>query len=127
MEFGVSIKPIRSRTGLINDFNFTDIGLGGNLNALSTDLRPTNIGLDDNNVAIGAYDAALPFLLGRYASIVRTNYNYDTAGNAFAPGTGKIRDYRYNEFEVYAQDTWRVRSDLERYLRLALAVLPRTV
>ena len=59
----------------------------------------------------GNYDGAFAFLLGRYASIA-TNFNYDISGDAFAPGTGKIRDFRYDEYEVYAQDNWKMRTDL---------------
>jgi hypothetical protein len=111
MAFGISIKPIRLRSSATNDFNFADLGLGGNLQALSPAQRPADIALDPNNVAISNYDFAFPFLLGRYA-IIRTNFNYDTAGNAFPLGTGQSRDYRYNEYEAYAQDSWRVRNDL---------------
>jgi Carboxypeptidase regulatory-like domain len=109
MSFGISIKPIRLRSSSTNDFNFADLGLGGNLLALSPALRPADIAA--NNLAVMNYDAAFPFLLGRYATI-RTNFNYDTAGNPFPLGTGQSRDYRYNEYEAYAQDSWRVRNDL---------------
>jgi Carboxypeptidase regulatory-like domain len=109
MAFGVSIKPIRLRTGLVGDFNFVDLGLGGNLPGLSPAQRPADISA--NSLAIMSYDAAFPFLLGRY-SINRTNFNYDRAGNALPLGTGQSRDYRYNEYEAYAQDSWRVRNDL---------------
>ncbi len=88
-----------------------DLGLGGNLLALNAALRPADIGTDINNVAINNYDFAFPFLLGRY-SLITTNFNYDTAGNPFPLGTGQTRDYRYNEYEAYAQDSWRVRNDL---------------
>jgi Carboxypeptidase regulatory-like domain len=111
MSFGVSIKPIRFRTGLLADFNVADLGLGGNLLALGPTLRPADIGADPNNVAINNYDSAFPFLLGRYATIL-TNFNYDAAGNPFPLGTGQSRDYRYNEYEAYAQDSWRVRNNL---------------
>jgi Carboxypeptidase regulatory-like domain len=111
MAFGVSIKPIRSKTTLVNDFNFANIGIGGLIPNLEDGLRPTDIGMDDNLVAINNYDAAFPFLLGRYANI-NTNFNYDTAGNAIPLANGKVRDYRYNEYEVYAQDSWKVRNDL---------------
>lgn len=109
LQFGGQFKPIRSRSSIINDFNFATVGLGGNTGTLNATLRPTTIGT--GNARTSNYDAAFAFLLGRYAQI-QTNYNYDPSGNAFAPGTGKARDFRYNEYEVYAQDTWRVRSDL---------------
>jgi Carboxypeptidase regulatory-like domain len=110
MSFGVSIKPIRLQNTLVNDFNFATLGLGGLTNALDGSLRPIDILQDANQVAIGNYDAALPFLLGRYASI-NTNYNYDISGNALPAASGKVRDYRYNEFELYAQDSWKVRNN----------------
>jgi Carboxypeptidase regulatory-like domain len=109
MAFGVSIKPIRFRSRATNDFNFADLGLGGNLAALNAAVRPADIGAGP--IATSNYDLAFPFLLGRYASI-NTIFNYDTAGNAFPLGTGQSRDYRYNEYEAYAQDSWRVRNDL---------------
>jgi Carboxypeptidase regulatory-like domain len=116
MSFGVSIKPIRFRTSLVNGFNFADLGLGGNLLGLTPldptqNLRPADIALDPNGIAISNYDSAFPFLLGRYAAI-NTNFNYDQAGNALPLGTGQMRDYRYNEYEAYAQDSWRVRNNL---------------
>jgi len=109
LDFGGVIKPIGSKSGIINDFNFPAIGLGGLTPALNPTLRPIDIGA--GAARAGNYDAAFAFLLGRYAS-VGTNFNYDTSGSAFAPGTGKKRDFRYNEYEVYAQDSWRVRTSL---------------
>ena len=109
IEFGGSFKPIKSQSGLTNDFNFVTVGLGGLLSSLDPSLRPATIGA--GTTRSGNYDAAFAFLLGRYAQVA-TNFNYDPAGNAFAPGTGKNRDYRYNELELYVQDNWRVRNNL---------------
>ncbi|HKX31698.1 MAG TPA: TonB-dependent receptor [Blastocatellia bacterium] len=109
MSFGISIKPIRSNSSIVNDFNFVELGIGGNTPTLNAGLRPQDIG--GGTTPTQNYDAAFAFLLGRYQSI-GTNFNYDTMGNAFAPGTGKSRKYRYNEYEVYAQDSWRARNDL---------------
>jgi hypothetical protein len=109
LTFGVAVKPIDSKSGIINDFNFPTIGIGGLTSTLDPSLRPDDIGADvlpEEN-----YDAAFAFLLGRYASIT-TNFNYDTSGNPFALATGKKRDFRYNEYEVYAQDSWKARNSL---------------
>lgn len=111
IEFGGSFKPIDSSSGIVNDFNFPGVGLGGLLGALQPSLRPGTIASNTNTTITGNYDAAFTFLLGRY-STVGTNFNYDPAGNAFAPGTGKQRDYRYDELELYVQDNWRVRNNL---------------
>jgi hypothetical protein len=109
LQLGFSIKPIRSRSGLINDFNFVGVGLGGNTDALDETLRPTTILQDTTPTE--AYDSAFAFLLGRIGTI-NTNYNYGVSGNAFSPGTGKERDFRYNEYEYYVQDNWKIRNDL---------------
>ena len=108
-EFGGSMKPIDSKSGLVNDFNFPTVGLGGLLASLDSSLRPATIG--SGTARSGNYDSAFTFLLGRYAQIA-TNFNYDVSGTAFAPGTGKHRDYKYNETELYFQDNWRIRNNL---------------
>jgi carboxypeptidase family protein len=111
IEFGSSFKPIDSDSGLVNDFHFPSVGIGGLLGALDPSLRPAAIASNTNTTLTGNYDAAFAFLLGRFAS-VSTNFNYDPSGTAFAPATGKKRDYRYDELELYVQDNWRVRNNL---------------
>ena len=108
-EFGGSLKPIDSKSGIVNDFNFPTVGLGGLLASLDPTLRPGTIGT--GTARSSNYDSAFTFLLGRFAQI-STNFNYDTTGTAFAPGTGKHRDYKYNESEFYVQDNWRIRNNL---------------
>jgi hypothetical protein len=109
IEFGGSFKPTNQNSGLVNDFNFITVGLGGSLTALNASLRPATI--RNNTAARGSYDSAFSFLLGRYAQVA-TNFNYDPSGTAFPPGTGKERNYRYDETEVYVQDNWRIRNNL---------------
>jgi len=111
IEFGGSFKPIKSESGIQNDFNFVSVGLGGRLTALEPGLRPTTIASNANTTITGNYDSAFAFLLGRYASVA-TNFNYDPSGTPFALATGKHRDYRYNELELYVQDNWRIRNNL---------------
>lgn len=111
IEFGGSFKPIKSESGIQNDFNFISVGLGGRLTALEPSLRPDNIASNANTTITGNYDSAFTFLLGRYASVA-TNFNYDPNGTAFPLATGKHRDYRYNELELYVQDNWRIRNNL---------------
>ncbi|HEY6403091.1 MAG TPA: hypothetical protein VI479_16855, partial [Blastocatellia bacterium] len=109
LTFGVAVKPIDSKSGIINDFNFPTIGIGGSTGELDPSLRPNDIRA--NVLPAENYDAAFAFLLGRYA-LITTNFNYDTSGNPFALGAGKKRDFRYNEYEVYAQDSWKARNSL---------------
>jgi Carboxypeptidase regulatory-like domain len=109
MEFGTDIKLIRQISALKNDLNFIGIGLGGATGQLDATLRPADINQDPS--AISNWDDAFPFDLGRYSSVT-TNFNYTKSGDPLPNGTGKSRYYNYNEFEFYAQDSWKARSDL---------------
>jgi hypothetical protein len=109
LDFGTDIKLTRQISGLKTDFNFYEIGLGGNLQQLDQSLRPIDINQDPS--AISNWDNAFPFLLGRYSEAI-TNFNYDKSGNILPAGTGKNRDFYYNEYEIYGQDTWKLRTDL---------------
>jgi len=115
VQFGMQFKPIHQNSSLISDFNFINIGLGGrtlNLNVPAgvPTLRPSNI-LSTSTTARSFYDTAFTFLLGRVAS-VDTSFVYDKEGNPQPLASGRKRDYIYNEYEPYIQDSWRVRSDL---------------
>jgi hypothetical protein len=116
-QFGGQFKPIRQNTTLTNDYNFPGVGLGGNLSNLDSAaaLRPSNI--LNSATARSNYDAALVFALGRMA-FLQTRYVYDPAGNPQPLATGRKRDWVYNEYELYAQDNWRIRNDLALSLGL---------
>ena len=113
--FGGSFKTINQKTNLTSDFNFPTVGLGGNFasslgtSATVNSLRPGNI----LNVAASrnAYDSAFAFLLGTIPSVA-TRFNYNAAATALPLTTGRNRDWRYVEYESYAQDNWKVRNDL---------------
>lgn len=111
MAFGGTFKPISQRSTLFNDFNFPTIGLGGLVNSLNSTLRPGDILQDPNGIANTQWDNAFPYILGRFAS-VNSNFNYGKTGTAFKNGSGSRRDYKYNEYELYAQDSWKIRKDL---------------
>ena len=115
--FGGSFKPIRQKSVLINDFNFVSVGLGGNTLSFDTDpdglpgvLRPQNL-RPFSSTAYSTFDNAFALALGRLGSL-DTNFVYDTQGNVQPLGTGRSRDYVYNEYEFYVQDNWKLRSDL---------------
>jgi hypothetical protein len=108
--FGASFKPIKSVSGLVNDFNTVGVGLGGGLTTLDASVRPGVVGPAITS-GTANYDASFAFLLGRIGSLA-TTYTYSRDGIANAPGTGKLRDFRYNEYEYYVQDNWKIRSDL---------------
>ena len=108
--FGGQFKPIRQKSVLINDFNFATIGLGGNTLELSTSLRPPDL-RPGSATARSTFDNAFTLGLGRLA-VLDTNFVYDTQGNPQPLGTGRSRDYVYNETELYVQDNWKLTTDL---------------
>ena len=85
------------------------MGLGQSLPGLDPSQEPGNILQDP--VSTTLWDSAFAFALGHVGDI-STNVNYDSSLNPLPLGTGHTRNYRYFETEVYAQDTWKARSDL---------------
>lgn len=114
-QFGGVWKPIRTRTHLVNDFDFINVGIGNALPSLPATSRPANLltdpGVDPNGVAASNWDGYFAGALG-LINQDQSAFNYSKAGDAFAHGTGERRDYRYYNYEFYGQDTWRLRSDL---------------
>lgn len=121
-QFGGQYKPIHQKSSLISDFNYATIGLGGNTTTLNASLRPTNL-RPNSTTATTNFDANFAFLLGRMASL-NTNFVYDTAGNPQPLASGRRRDYVYNEYELYVQDNWKVRTDLALNLGLRWHLYP---
>jgi len=120
-QFGASYKPIRQNTTLINDYDFPGVGLGGGLTALNASLRPSNI--LPGTTAASNWDAAYSLALGRLA-FLQTRFVFDPSGAVQARGTGRKRNWVYNEYEFYAQDNWRVRSDLTLNLGVRYQLYP---
>jgi hypothetical protein len=109
LTFGTDIKPIRVQSTNQSDVNFVGIGLGGNILALDASTRPADISSDP--AAQAEWDNAFPLLLGRYSS-TDSFIAYDKSGTPLAPYSTTQRNFHYNEYEFYAQDSWRVRPDL---------------
>ncbi|HEX3435156.1 MAG TPA: carboxypeptidase-like regulatory domain-containing protein [Pseudacidobacterium sp.] len=57
-----------------------------------------------------AYNNAIMTLVGTITE-GDAIYNYDKSGGLIAVGAPLKRDYRWNEYEFYAQDTWKILSN----------------
>jgi hypothetical protein len=68
------------------------------------------------------YDIAVMGLMG-IVSEVTSQYNQDTKGNIIPEGQVIPRKFRNNEFEFYAQDSWRAKSNLTFTLGLRYTLL----
>jgi hypothetical protein len=109
LQFGADIKPIRVHSTNVNDVNFDDLGLQSQITSLNPSLRPADISTNSGLQTI--WDNSFTTILGRYAS-VSSQYDYNVAGSAFPQFVPAIRDFHYNEYEFFVQDSWKVRSDL---------------
>jgi hypothetical protein len=109
--FGTDIKPIRVKSSNQADINFVSIGLdnGSSLNQLDDSTRPADISQDP--AAQAEWDRAFTMLLGRYNQ-TDSFYAYDHSGNPLAQYSTTHRDFHYNEYEFYGQDSWKIRRDL---------------
>jgi hypothetical protein len=104
-QFGGVFAPTIFKSGNLTDTNGFSVGLGGNLNSLSPANRPSDFAGDPNE-----WDRLFTLALGRFSGI-SAGYNYDTAGNALPQGQVSKRDYHSTQYELFAQDTWNIRSD----------------
>jgi hypothetical protein len=128
IQVGGTFKPIKDSSTLVNDFNNVTIGLGGPLTSLNygvpPDQDPQQVPVDllhsldpvtgqpvPSGTALRTFSEAYAFSLGRIANVDST-FNNAHDLQPVPQGTGHNRNYRYNEIELYAQDTWKMRSDL---------------
>jgi len=113
LAFGGTFKYLNPDSNNILDYASPLLGLGGNMNSLSPNLRPADInnGATYGQFADSTYDSAFSLALGRYGASGST-YNYDTKGNVLPLATEAKRDYRYYETELYFGDTWKVTPSL---------------
>lgn len=110
LQFGGTFKPIRDHETQIIDNNTVTLGLGGNvINLDGSSARPADISSD--SFALTNYDNIFTGMLGRIGSVF-TRFNYTVDGQPLPNLTGSRRTYNYNEFEIYAQDVWRIRPSL---------------
>lgn len=124
-QFGGQFKDILSHDTNVADYNTTEIGTGGNVFVLcgpasistcdggNPSLRPSDIATDPSlgTTPVYDYDQAFTFLLGRIAD-VSADFNYNASGNPLPQLSGDQRFYRYYQTQVYAEDTWKARPNL---------------
>jgi hypothetical protein len=110
IQVGGTFKPIKVSSTLVNDFNDVTIGLGAPVTSLDTGQLPPDI-LSGSATANRTWSEAYVFALGRIAN-VNSTFNNGHNLQPLPQGTGHTRNYRYYETELYAQDSWRMRSDL---------------
>jgi hypothetical protein len=92
---GFNVNPRLDFSTTVNTVDPTLFGIPGDINT-TFDRGPLN--------------SSINFLLGRVGNI---NQSFVQQGDAYGPG-GTVFDFdaRYNEYDVYIQDTWKPRSNI---------------
>ena len=113
---GLGFTSWMSPTGFAN--TVSPIDPHNNINPATGEAYP--------QVLVGAeysYDLPILGLLGM-VSDVRANYNLDKSGNLINEGTPIARNYGLNWYELYGQDTWRMKPNLTLTYGLRWSLFP---
>ncbi|HET9787129.1 MAG TPA: TonB-dependent receptor, partial [Pyrinomonadaceae bacterium] len=110
IQFGTNLRFIRNdRTSFANSFddalvNFSFYQTSGSsiLNAAPADLDPS-FNRD--------YGTAVAAVLGRYSQF-SINANFEISGQPLPVGTPAVRSLATQEYDFYAQDTWKITPNL---------------
>lgn len=117
MQFGTNIRIIDNwRSNTYNSFPSANINLGWLLNSgianRNVPFDPALAGLPPVSDGFGReYDDILMTLVGMVTE-GNAIYNYDKEGKPLAFGAPLLRDFRWNEYEFYAQDSWKMTRNL---------------
>ncbi len=117
LQFGANLRFIRNPrvsfltsfpSGVTNSSGLNTAGIAGT----SSPLDPGNNGLPGIDPSFGlSYNYPIMAMMG-IVSQINSTFNYDKQGNPLAQGAPVQRRYGADEYEAYAQDSFRVRPNL---------------
>jgi hypothetical protein len=112
MQFGTNIRIVRNRraefgaafdTALTNPFFYQSSGAG-----LISPLTAAGYTITSNQDDL---KAALTAVIGRFSQYT-ARFNFDIEGQPLAAGSPVFREFATEEYDLYAQDVWRVSQAL---------------
>jgi len=135
LQFGGNIGFARNpRQSYLHSNNFT-LGTSSWMSPTgiadsASPMDPTNLALPGGQTAPevdlsfkSGYDRPLIGLMGIVSDFVG-QYNFDKSGTLLAPGAPVNRHYALNWYEVYAQDSWRVKQNVTITYGLRWSLFP---
>jgi hypothetical protein len=129
LQFGINAGFVRNASSsLVKSFSASTAALGGanptGFANQASPLNPTNGGFPAVNPLFNnTYDTPMAALLGIQVTVSAV-YNYDKQGNVLAQGTPIGRKFGLNWYEIYGQDSWRIKRNLTLTYGLRWSLLP---
>ncbi|MEJ7860316.1 MAG: carboxypeptidase-like regulatory domain-containing protein [Pyrinomonadaceae bacterium] len=112
LQFGGNIRIIRNKRSDLSDaFDTAIVNPSFYSQSGRSLLTPLNTAANPIQTSNLNYQAAAAALVGRYSQY-SANYNFDVEGNVLPAGTPINRNFATEEYDLYVQDSWKLRQNL---------------